>query len=138
MIFVGDTAQLPPVHLSLSPALSEEKLELQFNCKVHNVILEDVVRQQAASGILFNATQIRELLAAEYFEGFKFHLDGFKDVLRIQEGNEFLELLDGALNQEGIDQTVLIVRSNKRAIYTIKALGSAYFFWSQTFRLAIN
>ena len=128
LIFVGDTAQLPPVHLSLSPALSEEKLELQFNCKVHNVILDDVVRQQAASGILFNATQIRELLAAEYFEGFKFHLDGFKDVLRIQEGNEFLELLDGALNQEGIDQTVLIVRSNKRANLYNKSIRERILF----------
>tara|TARA_A100001015_G_scaffold237697_1_gene270370 strand:- start:525 stop:1949 length:1425 start_codon:yes stop_codon:yes gene_type:complete len=128
LIFVGDTAQLPPVHLSLSPALSEEELELQFNCEIHNVLLEDVVRQQAASGILFNATQIRELLLAENYDGFKFQLNGFKDVIRIQEGNEFLELLENALNEDGIDQTVLIVRSNKRANLYNKSIRERILF----------
>ena len=128
LIFVGDTAQLPPVHLSLSPALSEEELESQFNSEVHNVLLEDVVRQQAESGILFNATRIREMLVAEDFKGFKFQLDGFKDVVRIIEGNEFLELLENALNEDGIDQTVLIVRSNKRANLYNKSIRERILF----------
>ena len=115
LIFVGDTAQLPPVHLNLSPALSEEELELQFNFDIQNILLEDVVRQNSSSGILYNATRIRNLLVSDYYEGFKFHLDGFKDVFRIKEGDEFLELLEGSLNDEGTDQTILIVRSNKRA-----------------------
>tara|TARA_B100001063_G_scaffold246665_1_gene286881 strand:+ start:3568 stop:4989 length:1422 start_codon:yes stop_codon:yes gene_type:complete len=115
LIFVGDTAQLPPVNLGLSPALDEQELAVQFNATVYSITLEDVVRQQAESGILFNATIIRELLVRDQFEGFKFHLEGFKDVQRIIEGNEFLELLNNALDEDGIDQTVLIVRSNKRA-----------------------
>ena len=128
LIFVGDTAQLPPVQLNLSPALSEEGLELQFNFEIQNILLEDVVRQNSSSGILFNATHIRNLLVSEDFEGFKFHLDGFKDVLRIQEGNEFLELLEGSLNEEGSDETVLIVRSNKRANLYNKSIRERILF----------
>ena len=115
LIFVGDTAQLPPVNLSLSPALDEDELTSQFNVEVFSVTLEDVVRQQAGSGILFNATRIRKLLIKDELDGFNFQLDGFKDVKRIIEGNEFLDLLNSALHEDGIDQTVLIVRSNKRA-----------------------
>jgi len=115
LIFVGDTAQLPPVNLGLSPALDEDELNTQFNTYVHSITLEDVVRQKAESGILFNATRIRKLLVEDQFEGFKFQLDRFNDIQRIIEGNEFLELLNNALEEDGIDQTVLIVRSNKRA-----------------------
>ena len=115
LIFVGDTAQLPPVNIGLSPALDENELIAQFNTDVHSITLEDVVRQKAESGILFNATRIRKLLIEDQFEGFKFQLDKFNDIQCIIEGNEFLEFLNNALEEDGIDQTVLIVRSNKRA-----------------------
>ena len=128
LIFVGDTAQLPPVNLGLSPALDEQELAAQFNATVYSITLEDVVRQQAESGILFNATSIRELLVGDQFEGFKFHLEGFKDVQRIIEGNEFLELLNNALDEDGIDQTVLIVRSNKRANLYNKSIRERILF----------
>jgi exodeoxyribonuclease-5 len=128
LIFVGDTDQLPPVNLGLSPALDEQELAAQFNATVYSITLEDVVRQQAESGILFNATSIRELLVGDQFEGFKFHLEGFKDVQRIIEGNEFLELLNNALDEDGIDQTVLIVRSNKRANLYNKSIRERILF----------
>lgn len=128
LIFVGDTAQLPPVNLGLSPALDEQELAAQFNATVYSITLEDVVRQQAESGILFNATSIRELLVGDQFEGFKFHLEGFKDVQRIIEGNEFLELFNNALDEDGIDQTVLIVRSNKRANLYNKSIRERILF----------
>jgi len=128
LIFVGDTAQLPPVNLGLSPALDEQELAAQFNATVYSITLKDVVRQQAESGILFNATSIRELLVGDQFEGFKFHLEGFKDVQRIIEGNEFLELLNNALDEDGIDQTVLIVRSNKRANLYNKSIRERILF----------
>lgn len=128
LIFVGDTAQLPPVNLGLSPALDDDELAAQFNTYVYSITLEDVVRQQAGSGILLNATRIRELLVEDQFEGFKFQLDGFKDVQRIIEGNEFLELLNNALDEDGIDQTVLIVRSNKRANLYNKSIRERILF----------
>jgi ATP-dependent exoDNAse (exonuclease V) alpha subunit len=115
LIFVGDTAQLPPVHLLLSPALDPEKLEYEFNKTVPVRELEEVVRQQLDSGILLNATRLRELIASEDATQFVFQLEGFPDVVRLQDGNEFMELLSGALQKNGEDSTVLIVRSNKRA-----------------------
>ena len=115
LIFVGDTAQLPPVHLLLSPALDPDKLAYDFNVIVKASQLEEVVRQQLDSGILYNATQLRSLIVAEDTHPFVFELDGFTDIVRIQDGNEFFELLSSALQQEGEDSTVLIVRSNKRA-----------------------
>ena len=115
LIFVGDTAQLPPVHLLLSPALDPEKLEYEFNKTVPVRELEEVVRQQLDSGILWNATRLRELIASEDATQFVFQLEGFPDVVRLQDGNEFMELLSGALQKNGEDSTVLIVRSNKRA-----------------------
>lgn len=128
LIFVGDTAQLPPVHLGLSPALDEHELEAQFNASPYSITLEDVVRQKAESGILLNATKIRHMLVEEFFEGFKFVSEGFQDLVRIQEGNEFLELLSEALSQDGIEDTVLIVRSNKRANLYNKSIRERILF----------
>lgn len=115
LILVGDTAQLPPVHLELSPALDADKLEYEFNQTVPSSKLDEVVRQQLDSGILYNATLLRELIAAEDSSQFVFKLEGFPDIQRLQDGNEFLELLSNALQSGGEDSTVLIVRSNKRA-----------------------
>jgi len=128
LIFVGDTAQLPPVNLRLSPALDEDELTANFNFSVYSITLKDVVRHQSESGILFNATRIRELLVDDQFEGFKFHLEGFKDVNRIIEGNEFLELLNNSFDEDGSDQTVLIVRSNKRANLYNKSIRERILF----------
>jgi len=90
--------------------------------------LEDVVRQKSESGILFNATQIRKRLVKDQFEGFQFHLEGFKDICRILEGNAFLELLENALQTDGTDETVLIVRSNKRANLYNKSIREQILF----------
>ena len=128
LIFVGDTAQLPPVNLEVSPALDEDELTAQFNTAVHSITLEDVVRQQIGSGILYNATRIRELLVDDQFEGFKFQLNGFNDVQRIIDGNEFFESLNNALYEDGIDQTLLIVRSNKRANLYNKSIRERILF----------
>ncbi len=128
LIFVGDTAQLPPVNLGISPALDIGELTTQLNVHVFSITLRDVVRQQAESGILFNATRIRELLVGDEMEGFTFQLDGFKDIERIIEGNEFLEILNNALDKDGIQQTVLIVRSNKRANLYNKSIRERILF----------
>ena len=115
LIFVGDTAQLPPVSLGLSPALDPDKLNYEFNKAVAVTVLEQVVRQQLDSGILFNATQLREQIAAEDPSQFIFSLKSYTDVIRLQDGNEFLESLSQALHEDKEDAAVLIVRSNKRA-----------------------
>ena len=88
LILIGDTAQLPPVKLDLSPALEVERIELNYNKSVVNVELDEVMRQSETSGILFNATNIREQLQSAFYEEFRFSVDGFPDIVRLRDGNE--------------------------------------------------
>jgi exodeoxyribonuclease-5 len=112
---VGDPAQLPPVHLDISPALDGDYLKSQFNKVVTEWELKEVVRQQQDSGILGNATQLRIQMNQEDVDPFAFDLSIASDIQRLQDGNEILELLDDALSNGGLEDTVFIVRSNKRA-----------------------
>ncbi len=115
LMLIGDTAQLPPVHLVLSPALDGDKLSLNYNKEVIRLELDEVVRQAEDSGILVNATLLREQLVGDYFEGFQFNLNGFKDIVRLIDGHEIQEAIDGSYSENGKEETTIIVRSNKRA-----------------------
>jgi len=115
LLLIGDTAQLPPVHLVLSPALDEDKLSLNYNKEVVRLELNEVVRQAGDSGILANATLLREQLQSDFFEGFKFNVDSFSDIVRLIDGNEIQEAIDSSYSENGKEETAFIVRSNKRA-----------------------
>lgn len=115
LLLVGDPAQLPPVHLNISPALDADYLERQFNKQITELELKEVVRQSQDSGILANATQLRTQMETDYLDSYSFDLSIGTDVLRLQDGNEILELLDDSLRNDGLEDTVFIVRSNKRA-----------------------
>jgi len=115
LIFVGDPAQLPPVHLNLSPALDKKELESYHFDQVHEVELDTVVRQESDSGILTNATILREQLTQEIYDQFKFDLMDVKDVQCTNSGMDLFEVIETAFDQAGRDQTVFIVRSNRRA-----------------------
>ncbi|MGB3152155.1 MAG: ATP-binding domain-containing protein [Maribacter sp.] len=115
LMLIGDTAQLPPVHLVLSPALDADKLSLNYNKEVVRLELDEVVRQEEDSGILVNATLLREQLQGSYFEGFQFNLNGFRDIVRLIDGHEIQEAIDGSYSENGKEETAIIVRSNKRA-----------------------
>ena len=115
LILIGDTAQLPPVHLSLSPALDEDKLALNYNKDVVKLELDEVVRQAEDSGILVNATLLREELQGSFYDTFKFNVEPFKDIVRLQDGYEIQEAIDTSYSENGKEETAFIVRSNKRA-----------------------
>lgn len=115
LLFVGDQAQLPPVHLDLSPALDEEELRQFHFDEVYSVELEGVVRQKKDSGILKNATQLRVDLNQGVFDQFKFDVIATDDILYTNNGMDVFEAIESAFAESGIDQTVFIVRSNKRA-----------------------
>lgn len=114
IIFIGDTAQLPPVKLDISPALEGDRLSFEFNKNITEIELNEVVRQQEDSGILFNATDIRILIENGATE-FKFNID-FPDIIRLQDGYDIQDAINQSYDGEaGLEDTAIIVRSNKRA-----------------------
>jgi len=114
IIISGDTAQLPPVGLSVSPALDRDELTL-FGLEVIAKELREVVRQSADSGILDNATAIRNRILEESPTGFwPLKLNGYQDVIRIG-GAELIEELSNSYNKTGMEESIVITRSNKRA-----------------------
>ena len=115
MILLGDTAQLPPINLDISPALNTDTLELNYNKKVDWIELDEVMRQELNSGILYNATELRELLKDSFITEFKFKLKGFKDIVRLTDGYDIQDAINQAYSNYSIEDTAFIVRSNKRA-----------------------
>ena len=113
LILIGDTAQLPPVKLKLSPALEETRLEVDYNKMVHQIELDEVTRQHQNSGILANATLLRTQIENNsiYFE---FDLN-FPDIIRLEDGYDIEDSITGSYNNDGVEDTAIIVRSNKRA-----------------------
>ena len=115
LLFVGDPAQLPPINLTLSPALDSDLLKEFYFDKVFIVELTFVVRQKQNSGILNNATTIRKQLNQKIYNQFKFNINGCDDIINLNDSNNIFEVVETAYDVSGIDQTVFIVRSNKRA-----------------------
>ncbi len=115
LILVGDTAQLPPVGLSVSPALEAYTLE-SGGFSVREMELSDVVRQAEGSGILTNATDIRTMIALQdYPEGFfNIELKPFDDISRIS-GADLIETISTCYDKYGLFETTVVTRSNKRA-----------------------
>ncbi|QBZ98767.1 ATP-dependent DNA helicase [Flavobacterium sangjuense] len=115
MILLGDTAQLPPVQLDVSPALDTEKLALHYNKEIFSIELDEVMRQEEKSGILYNATELRELMKSHFLDDFKFDLKGYKDIVRLTDGFDIQDAIQSAYSNYSIEDTCFIVRSNKRA-----------------------
>ena len=115
LLLIGDTAQLPPVNLDISPALDYSKLELNYSKNVSQIELDEVVRQSEDSGVLFNATELRESISNKFFERFEFKLEGFNDIVRLVDGQDILDAIHDSYSEHGNQETALIVRSNKRA-----------------------
>ena len=114
LILIGDTAQLPPVKLNISPALDQKDLEF-FGYKVNKFQLTQVIRQSKGSGILFNATAIRNIIKDFKNNGFpKFQNENYPDIIRVV-GNELIESISDTYDTHGIEQTLIVTRSNKRA-----------------------
>lgn len=114
LILVGDTAQLPPIGTNESPALSAQYLQSEFHLEAQEMEMQDVMRQDLNSGILYNATQLRELLRQASTEIF-FKTKGYQDIYRM--GSDRME--DGlqyAYRKFGIQHSIVITRSNKHAV----------------------
>mgnify|MGYP004603014579 CR=1 FL=1 len=114
LVLIGDTAQLPPIGVSVSPALEADFLRLSYNMEVYEANLTDIMRQSEQSGILFNATRVREMIGAGAWAKLLLRVTGFPDIVRVN-GGDLLEELDQCYSSFGIDETMVICRSNKRA-----------------------
>ena len=115
LMFVGDLAQLPPVHLTISPALDPDVLRIEFDKTICQVALKEVVRQKEQGDIVANATSIRGWIEHDTPEQLHFELGDQSEVIRPFGGNDVLEALEEAFAKDNLDQSVVIVRSNKRA-----------------------
>ena len=135
LIFVGDTAQLPPVGTPLSDALNAEVLTSRYGLHVYGMELREVVRQKRG-GILHNATQLRELLD-EYAdedpeEILPIHLEteGWRGIFPV-EGGTFIETLDEAYRKYGEEECLVICPSNKLALECNHAIRSSVLFYEE-------
>ena len=113
LILIGDKAQLPPVNLDISPALNEEILFLNYNKQVISKELTVVVRQKKDSLILENATRIRKKISVNDYSHPKFLTNS--EVVKINTGEHLQEALECAYSNEGLNNTTILCRSNKRA-----------------------
>ena len=113
LILIGDTAQLPPVHLDISPALDENLLGITYRKDVYSAELTQVVRQQSTSMVLENATHLRDKISANDFD--TPHIKCNFEVVRLDVGMDIQEALEDAYSNSGVEGTVVICRSNKRA-----------------------
>ncbi len=120
LILIGDAAQLPPVGLNVSPALDVKVLE-NLGYSVQEAFLSEVIRQSADSGILLNATYLRNLLGKGQIKQPEFSIRNHDDILTLS-GGDFLEELDNAYQRFGQDETIIVTRSNKRANQFNKAI----------------
>ena len=114
MLLVGDKAQLPPVGEEESPALRADVLSA-YGLTVYECDLNEVLRQSQDSGILYNATVIRQMITHDDVTQLpKIRFNGFADI-SIVPGDELIERLASSYSEVGIDETMVITRSNKRA-----------------------
>ena len=114
MLLLGDTAQLPPVGEYLSPALTESYLRSMF-LDVTATQLTQVMRQLSESGILYNATMLRQRIdEEETYDPPQITLKGFDDICSVH-GEELIEAIESCYDKAGTDDTIILCRSNKRA-----------------------
>lgn len=114
LVLVGDTAQLPPIGEEVSPALDSRTLE-GYGMRVTEICLTQVVRQLEESGILWNATMLRQLIQDDDVYAFpKLRGKSFPDIC-VLPGSELIETLCNSYRQYGTDGTIVVTRSNKRA-----------------------
>ena len=114
MMLIGDTAQLPPVGEMESPALSADFMR-GYGLDVYEANLDEVLRQSALSGILFNATIVRQMITHDELTQLpRITFRGFADIMSVP-GDELIERLASSYSEVGRDETMVVTRSNKRA-----------------------
>lgn len=127
LLIIGDDAQLPPVGEDESPALSAEVLS-GYGLDVTECILTEVIRYSGRNGILSNATMLRERMAADdIYDLPVLSLKGYEDISSIP-GSELIEAINSSYNEVGMDETMVICRSNKMAYLYNKGIRNTILY----------
>lgn len=129
LMLIGDTAQLPPVGQSESPALDDRYLKASFGLNVHSQELTEVVRQQSLSGILANATVLRSQIAdMRIADEAQLPLFSVADDVVNLNGEDLMEVLNREYSGDGLEDVVVVTRSNKRANLFNQGIRSSVLF----------
>jgi len=115
LLIIGDSAQLPPVKSSISYSLDKDYLKKEYEKEVIVIELTDVVRQEKESGILSYATSIRNKIENDFFDDISFNFEPFNDITQVEDGEHLMNLIQDSYNKYGLEETAIVVRSNKRA-----------------------
>ena len=127
LMLIGDTAQLPPIGEEESPSLSADFIR-GYGIEVSEAELTDVVRQLHESGILYNATNLRKMIRDEEFDILpKLKIDFFPDIKSIN-GGDLIETISQSYSHSGVDETIIICRSNKRANIYNRGIRNTIFY----------
>lgn len=126
LIFLGDTAQLPPVGYAESPALSVERLK-RAGLRVSRAVMTSVVRQDGDSGILYNATRLRRLMNRPPLAMPRLSVRQHADVMCV-EGHELADEVATAYSRDGVENTILITRSNRAASAANRAIRAGVLY----------
>ncbi len=115
LLIIGDVAQLPPIFSKNSLSLDEIFLNKNYGLKVISSELNEVVRQKGNSGILSLATYLRNLTEMDVVKELKINLSSYNDISLVDDGDQLIDLLQDSYNEYGLQETSVIVRSNKRS-----------------------
>jgi ATP-dependent exoDNAse (exonuclease V) alpha subunit len=115
LLIIGDLAQLPPIFSENSLSLDHNFLKENYDLKVFSSELTQVVRQKENSGILSLATYLRNLLEMDFVEKLKINLSSYNDITLVEDGDELINSLQDSYDKFGLQETAVIVRSNKRS-----------------------
>tara|TARA_B100002019_G_C21265333_1_gene599103 strand:- start:307 stop:1719 length:1413 start_codon:yes stop_codon:yes gene_type:complete len=115
LLIIGDLAQLPPIFSENSLSLDDNFLNENYGLKVFSTELTQVVRQRENSGILSLATYLRNLLEIDFVEKLKINLSSYNDITLIEDGDQLINSLQDSYDKFGLQETAVIVRSNKRS-----------------------
>jgi exodeoxyribonuclease V len=126
LILVGDTAQLPPVGASVSPALDAAILS-EYGFGLETCELRQVVRQSEDSGVLMNATRVRHQVSENNLVKPSIDCRNFRDTIRVS-GEDLIELLSESYGQCGLEGTIIVVNSNKQANKYNQGIRNRIFF----------
>ncbi len=128
LLIIGDLAQLPPIFSENSLSLDEKFLKKNYGLNVISSELNEVVRQKKNSGILSLATYLRDLIEIDFVEELKINLSTYNDISIIEDGDQLIDLLQDSYSEYGLEETAVIVRSNKRSnIYNKNIRGRILF-----------